>query len=258
MKKASPAEVWSRWRDYFVPFSQAALEVPRWIVPGLLVPGLQVLAGEPKTFKSLLALCIGAAVADGDAVRNFRDRKGQQARAVRRGTVLYGAYEQGVGKLRHIYETRVLKRKLKPAQTHMMWIASPWTWQLDVPEEDRDYVQLIEEVAPPLLIIDPWTHAHSLDENDAHSVKPLIKLREAAHRKGTAVLLVHHMNKKKGEQGSGGNGGQFAGFDRVRGTSALWGLCDAGHLVTKGSNNALYYTSDFKDFPGRTWTWRPP
>lgn len=215
---------------------------------------MNLLAGKPKTMKSTMALAMGAAIADGMAVRNYRMRDGRRSVAKQRRTVIYLAYEQSAGRLRHAYEKRIIKRSLKQSETHFILLRQPWEWQLDSEDNEVNLIGLMKDLKPALIIVDPLVHAHSQDENDPKMIRPLVPVREKALALGIAILLVHHMNKRKSEDGSSRGGD----FDNVRGTSALWGMVDSGHLVTKTRSGGLLYTSDFKDFKSREWSWRAP
>ena len=217
---------------------------------------MTLLAGAPKTLKSTIAMCMAAAIADGIPVRNYRRKNGKKSISEKRRTVIYVAYEQSVGRLRHAYEKRILRRELLPKETHFCVVDSPWEYQIDADDNDFNCINIVKQLKPALLIIDPLVHAHGQDENDPRMVRPLVPLREAALKVGTSVLLIHHLNKKKGDDNRSSGG--TADFDRVRGTSALWGMVDAGHIVTKSPSGGLFYTSDFKDFPSRQWSWRAP
>lgn len=249
-------EAWERWQSKLVPLARVNPDPPRWILPGLLLPGMVLLAGEAKTLKTTLAMCMAAALGDGHPVPNFRYGK-KAVVAKERRTVFYIAYEQSAGRLRVMYEKRILKRPLKPRETHVVMAKTAHYWQVDEPQRGCDPVELMLTLKPILMVVDPLVNAHSQDENDPRMIRPFIPLRDAALEVGSCCLLVHHMNKGGGESG-GGRASDRASFNRVRGTSALWGMMDAGHLVNKSPTGGLYYTSEYKDFPARQWTWRKP
>lgn len=251
-------EPWEKWRAKLTPLSSVSPDPPKWILPGLLLPGMVLLAGEAKTMKTTLALCLAAALGDKHPVPNYRYGK-KLAVAKERRTVFYVAYEQSAGRLRVLYEKRILHRVLKKAETHVVMAKTPHYWQVDEPQMGCDIAKLIRELKPILTVLDPLVNAHSQDENDPRMIRPFIPVREAALETGSCVMLVHHMNKGGGEEASGGrSGANRQSFNRVRGTSALWGMMDAGHLVSKSPSGGLYYTSEFKDFPARQWTWKKP
>lgn len=246
---------WEKWRSKLVPLSQVADDPPKWVLPGLLPPGATLFAGEAKTLKSTLMLAIAGALADRHPVPGFTYQK-KAVVAPERRTVIYIAYEQSAGRLKVAYQKRIIKRRLKAKETNLVFVKAPFKWQIDDPIDGCDITQLILELNPILTVVDPLVLAHSQDENDPRMIRPFIPLREAALKRGSALAFVHHMNKGSGDDG--GRASTRASFSRVRGTSALWGMMDAGHLVTKSPSGGLYYTSEFKDFPARQWTWRKP
>lgn len=246
---------WEKWQHKLLPLSRVSRDPPKWVLPGFLPPGMTLLAGEAKTLKSTLVLAMGAALADSHPVPGYTYAK-KAVVARERRTVVYIGYEQSAGRLRVAYERRILKRELKPKETSFVCVKSPAKWQVDEPMEGCDPVRLLRELKPILLVLDPLILAHSQDENDPRMIRPFVPLRDAALELEVSVLLVHHMNKGGEEGGRGAS--TRASFNRVRGTSALWGMMDAGHLVSKSPSGGLYYTSEFKDFPARQWTWRKP
>lgn len=253
---------WEEWRDSLIPASQVSRRPPAWRLPGLLVPGVNLLVAPPKTFKSTLALHIMAAVAHQHPMKGVVLPDATIPVAPKRELVVAICYEQGAGRLRHMYERRVLGRELLPRETQLCFVHEPWTWQVDDPAApERDVFRLIDELRPAVLVIDPLVQSHSLDENDPAMVKPLIRLKEHALKANTAVLIVHHANKAKDQlKGSDGKAGSrpTMDFDRVRGTSALWAMADSGHLMARAQGNVVYMVSNFKDFPARNWIWRVP
>jgi len=248
-------EPWEKWQSKLVPLSKVDPDPPKWILPGLLLPGMVLLAGEAKTLKTTLALCMAAALGDAHPVPNFKYGK-KSVVAKERRTVFYIAYEQSPGRLRVMYEKRLIRRTLQRKETHVVMAKTPHYWQVDEPQRGCDIEALIRELRPILTVIDPLVNSHSQDENDPRMIRPFIPIREAALDTGGCVLCVHHMNKGSGEA-NGGRSSDRMSFSRVRGTSALWGMMDAGHLVNKSPSGGLYYTSEFKDFPARQWTWKP-
>lgn len=166
------------------------------------------------------------------------------------GTCLYWAYEQSPGRLRYHYEGRIIRGNL----THdsISIVKDPWSWRIEEGANER-WCSIIEDVQPTLAVIDPLAHAHDFDENDSSWVKHLNTIRQAALRVGTAVVLVHHTNKRRDV-----NGDQRPDdFGRARGTSALWGMVDSGHMLTRKADK-VQVSSVFKDFPARDWMFTPP
>lgn len=245
----------AKWRRHLLPIGAAPLKPPKWVVPGLLPPGLTLMAGDPKTYKSTLTLMIAAAVVHGRPLPASMPAR-FRGLPVPRGSVVVVAYEQGPSTLRYMYEKRIARVTTKPKDYSLSLVRMPHEWQIDEPlDSSKDLLELVEELQPTVLVVDPLVNSHSMDENDPAMIRPLIPLKTAALKQGTSVLLVHHANKRREQNGNAAPGD----WGRVRGTTALWGLADAGHLLTKSKSGELItVVSEFKDFLGATWTWKPP
>ena len=91
------------------------------------------------------------------------------------------------------------------------------TLRLDLPA-DRDRLErTVADLAPRLLVLDPFVRLHRIDENASGEVAPLLAyLRELQRRYGLAVLLVHHAKK---------SGGRLRAGQALRGSSEFhaWG-----------------------------------
>ena len=91
------------------------------------------------------------------------------------------------------------------------------TLRLDL-SADRDRLErTIADLAPGLLVLDPFVRLHRIDENASGEVAPLLAyLRELQRRYHLAVLLVHHAKK---------SGGRLRAGQALRGSSEFhaWG-----------------------------------
>jgi hypothetical protein len=242
-----------KWRQKLQPMSDVKVSPPGWIIPGLLVPGLNLMAGPPKTFKSFLVLNMIASVLEKKPVGRPADGRV----AVKRGPVAYFAAEQSAGSLRHIYETRVLKRRLKRNGTSWDFVVpkDTWLWQVDPETMDPayDFAEFIRDWRPMILVLDPFVYFHAMDENDPKVVRPLVPLATAMQRYGGALVVVHHTKKEQ-------SGGAVAGanpWDKVRGTSALWAMAQAGIMLSRLKGGLIEVTTEFKDHEGGKWVWNP-
>lgn len=237
------------WASDVVSLRKVSTRPPAWAVPWIFPPGMSLIAADPKTFKSTLMMRIFASVVEGLVIPGLPP--GRTVPPMKNGTALYWAYEQGLGRLRYHYEGRILKGRQK--RDSLMCIRDPWSWRI---EEglNENWCAIIEDLAPTIAVVDPLAQAHDFDENDSRWVKYLNPIRQSALRAGTALVLVHHTNKKKNADGSVA----VDDFGRARGTSALWGMCDSGHMLTLTKSKQVQVVSRFKDFPERTWLFTPP
>jgi hypothetical protein len=174
-----------------------ALDVPPWLVEGVLPAGLSLIFGAEKTGKSYVALQTAWSFATG--TRWFR-----RACRTEPGQVLYLAGE-GVADLKLRVEALVDETDAHPGG-NIRW----WTEPLNL-SKPRDGAKLklaVEQMGAGLVIVDTWRRFSGLrDENDASQVSAALSPLEDLCAKGASVLLVHHANKDGDIRGSGALGG---------------------------------------------------
>lgn len=183
-----------------------------------------IVGGEPKCCKSFLALDLAVAVASGTpCLRRFAVPKP--------GRVLLYAAEDAL----HIVRSRLegicaaAGIGLRDLDVHV--ITAP-TLRLDL-TADRDRLErTVVELAPRLLVLDPFVRLHRIDENASGEVAPLLAyLRELQRRHHLAVLLVHHAKK---------SGGRLRAGQALRGSSEFHAWGDSNlYLRREGSKLTL-------------------
>jgi hypothetical protein len=183
-----------------------------------------IVGGEPKCCKSFLALDLAVAVASGrPCLRQFSVPK--------RGRVLLYAAEDAL----HIVRSRLegicaaAGIVLRDLDVHV--ITAP-TLRLDL-TADRDRLErTVVDLAPRLLVLDPFVRLHRIDENASGEVAPLLAyLREMQRRHNLAVLLVHHAKK---------SGGRLRAGQALRGSSEFHAWGDSNlYLRRDGPNLTL-------------------
>jgi hypothetical protein len=182
----------------------------RWLVTDLWsADAVGIVGGEPKCCKSFLALDLAVAVASGTpCLRRFAVPKP--------GRVLLYAAEDAL----HIVRSRLegicaaAGIALRDLDVHV--ITAP-TLRLDLPADRARLEQTVADLAPRLLVLDPFVRLHRIDENASGEVAPLLAyLRELQRRHHLAVLLVHHAKK---------SGGRLRAGQALRGSSEFhaWG-----------------------------------
>ena len=242
----------AQWKRFLIPVSTVSPKPPKWIIPNLLVPGLNILAGPPKMFKSTLVLNMIAAITECEPIRGSKGGM----RAAKKGTAIYAAAEQSAGTLRRMYEERVRRKKMRPGVSwDFVVLKDPLRWQVDEHEHDYNWAELLRGMKPTIAVIDPWVSFHSQDENDPRVIRPLIPLREEVLKYGGALVIVHHTRKTQDNGKSAGNGPADE-FGKIRGTSALWGMADGGLMLRSLSSGAVNVSGTWKDYPSIDWTWR--
>lgn len=182
--------------------ADAVLEPPGYAVKDLLVQGLHILAGAPKTGKSWLALWLCQQVAGGEKVWGHPTQQ---------GTVLYLCLEDGYRRL----QDRLLDITEDPSEnlylaTHAGTLADGLAGQIETFVREHGRVSLI--------VIDTLQKVRETctDNTYARDYADLARLKELADRCRTTVLLVHHLRKQYDSDP----------LNRVSGTAGMSGAAD--------------------------------
>ena len=237
----------SEWAVPFATFAAKRMEKPEWLVEGIWQKGTYgMIAGEPKTYKSVQATDLALSVASGRPFLNYFPVRTT-------GAVLYVQEENG--------EQTVQDRVFKVAASKGLLQSTPFGWQLpnDLPLyfsnnygvdlTKKDSRELLEEtvrnIKPVLLILDPlYMMLGTVDENSATEVGEVLRwLTHLRNTYGVAIMLCHHYNKGNGT--SSNRGGQ-----RVRGSSAFHAWVESAIYVKATSE--LYTVKlerEFRAFP---------
>jgi hypothetical protein len=182
----------------------------RWLVEGLWAArAVGIVGGEPKSFKSFLALDLAVAVASGSpCLRRYPVSDP--------GRVLMYAAEDPAPLVRRRLEGICHVAGVDFASLDVQVITAP-ELRLDRKEDRQRLAATLLELQPRLLVLDPFVRLHAIDENAAGEVAAVLGyLRRLERRFGVAVVLVHHARK--------GGAGLRAG-QALRGSSELhaWG-----------------------------------
>jgi hypothetical protein len=161
----------------------------RWLIEGLWASqGVGIVGGEPKSYKSWLALDLAVSVASGTpCLRRFPPRQ--------KGPVVFFPAEDPLHVVRARLEaiTQAAGVAFETLDLHV--ITAP-TLRLDVNDDRVRLRNTVAAVRPKLLVLDPFVRLHRADENAAAEVAPLLGfLRTLQRRYATAVVLVHHARK---------------------------------------------------------------
>jgi len=231
-----------------------SLRRPRWMIDGIVAAeGKVIIAGEPKTSKSMIALAEGLAVASGEPFLGTYRVKDQ-------GAVLFVDSETGefttqdrarrVGRLMGLIgeDDVVIPPQGGPVMISMgapldipFYTISDQRLRLDDNSEGGDFqalLEVIELIQPKLVILDPlYLILGQVNENQSHEVRPILnRLSDLSHQMGCSVTLVHHY-KKETEHNKRVRSGQ-----RMSGSWSFHGWVDS----------ALFCTRDKDSRPG--WT----
>ncbi len=199
-----------------LPVVQAA-QLPRievanqWLVEGLWPErGVGIVGGEPKAFKTFIALEIAVAVASGaPALRKFA--------VSRPGPVFLHQAEDPphVVRMRLDAITRVAGVDLG---TIPLYVSTAQRLRLDLEDDRQALAARLATLQPRLVVLDPLIRLHRIDENAVQDVARILGyLREFERQIETAILVVHHAKKATSVRMRGGQA--------LRGSSELhaWG-----------------------------------
>lgn len=193
----------------------------KYVVPGLVVEGLTLLAGKPKVGKSWLMLHAAVAVArggftlgeikcgEGDAL--YCALEDNQRRMQSRCRKLFGHDCRGWPRLRFCFEMPRL------AEGGLNLI--------------RQWVEAVEH--PRLVVIDTLAMVRSPRRKDQTpydaDYAAVQDLRTLANRHGIAVVVIHHLRKAEGDDA----------FDTVSGTLGLTGAPDTILVLKRDTSGAF-------------------
>jgi len=169
-----------------------ASEEKRWLVEGLWAQGeVGVIGGQPKSFKSFLALDLAVSVASGTPCLG-------RHRVPTPGRVLLYAAEDLEDEVRLRLE-KLCDRSGVDFATLDLHVIRETSLRLDVEEDCLALEDAVARLEPVLFILDPFVRCHRIDENVSAQVVPLLAfLRELQRRYGCAVAVVHHAKKGTG------------------------------------------------------------
>ncbi|GHV75537.1 hypothetical protein AGMMS49942_03580 [Spirochaetia bacterium] len=177
----------------------------QYIVPGLITPGLTILAGAPKLGKSWLALNMAMAVSDGGRFMGKID--------VQKCSVLYLCLEDTARRL----QDRLQKLNATPVD-NLQFI-------LECPSGAVGLASYLREHKDTrLVIIDTWARfSLILDQNDyAETTRKAGALKSIADELDISIVVIHHTRKSLA---SGITTGDW--MDGVLGSQGLAGAADS-------------------------------
>jgi len=220
-----------------------AVEAPEeeWLVEGILPAGGNILvAGYPKTYKTMWLLLQGVCLASGEPFLGF------PVPARRRvGIVLM---EDQAHRVRHRLARlcRGLGVDLEDLEGWLfLWFRPPLRLNDRTAQELAEYAR---EKELDFLGIDSWSYVASGDSNSSDDVTPQLQALSGAReaRPGLTVQLTHHARKDWGKQAGGGT----RLTDEIRNSSAFGAWYDAGLVLSrKDETSPIKVRAELRDFP---------
>lgn len=239
--------------------------IHRFLINPKLLPegGHMLLTGRSGEGKSIIMLHIAAALATGSPLfglisrRKTSDYGKPRFPTLMPRVVLYVDYE-----LPHAIRTDERLRKLAllypPLElgSNLLFARISSTYQLMNRRDDKPesgaftrLINLVAKTRPDVLILDPFSSTHSLNENSSEIKQALNNADRIIDYHGCAVILVHHASNKIDRDARGREITKHA-YERPRGFSGIYDWADF-HLhierTPKADNKALISVN-----PGKT------
>jgi len=212
----------------------AAATTPWLIEPLWTAQAVGIIGGNPKSYKTWMALELAVAVASGSACLDTFAVPSP-------GPVLLYAAEDSESALRLRLESLAKHHAIDLASLNIRVIT------VDALRLDRTADQARLEATlmlhrPVLLILDPLVRLHAIDENAAGEIAALLGYLRLLQRKtGSAIALVHHAKKN-----AAANGG--AGYS-LRGSSDLYAWVDS-FLYLRRHHGQLMLSAEHRSASG--------
>jgi hypothetical protein len=183
-----------------------------WLIERLWTSGgVGILAGQPKSLKTYVALEMAVSVASGSPCLGTFPVSLQ-------GPALVYAAEDSLSNLRSRLAALAAQRGLGLEDLDLQVITADFI-RLDHPQDQERLRETVLLYRPALLVLDPLVRLHSQDENQSGPMASLLGyLRQLQRSTGTAVLVVHHVRKNGNTAGTGYN---------LRGSSDLYAWVDS-------------------------------
>lgn len=233
---------------------------PGWMIKDMWVNGSWgLIAGEPKTYKSLIAMEMAVSVASGYPMWD-------QFKVDKTGPVLMIQEENApwvmqdrltkVANAKHLLDTRVYRVHehdedliVEFPRSLPIRLLNNWGFDITTPEHQEMLEREVERIQPALVILDPlYLMIGNKDINSAQDLnEPLKWLLSICTKHHSSLIVLHHWNKGSGKNSPTGGG-------RILGSTALYAWVDsvlytserdrAKHEITLGREFRSYGQSD--------------
>lgn len=177
------------WTENGLDFERyAEQEPPPMLVQGLLPSeGVALLHGDPRSFKTLIALDIALAVASGTNALTTLPTSGPRR-------VLYISNEDGQ-RVTAERLTKLRRARGLPQGVELLEMAVNRIGSLDEPKWQERVYALVEAKRVGLVILDPLRSLTSHVDQGPSELQPFAAFFRQLEKLGCAVLLVHHDTK---------------------------------------------------------------
>lgn len=205
----------------------------RWLIEGLwTAQAVGVLAGQPKSSKTWLALEMAVSVATASpCLGTFPVH--------RSGPVLLYAAEESPPDLRFRLESLASVRGLDLERIDVRVITAD-SLRVDLPADQEKLHATVLQHRPVLLVLDPLIRVHRADENASAAMSAILAyFRSLQRQTGAAILLVHHVRKNPSTAGAGYS---------LRGSSDLYAWLDSFCLLHR-RRDEIFLTAEHRSAP---------
>ncbi len=206
-----------------LPFVRAAELVdgdpePAWLFEGLWADsGVGLIGGEPKSFKSWLALEMATSLASGRPCLGVYEVQ-------RPGGVLVYMAEDAAAVVKQRLTAICRHRQLELASLPIYVITADLL-RLDHQADQQRLRRTLERLRPRMLVLDPLVRLHTANENSANEISALLAyFRQLQRAFDCAIVIVHHSRK---------NGSPVRPGQALRGSGDLHAFGDSNLYVRK-------------------------
>lgn len=190
----------------------------RFIVEGIIYPGIHILSGDPKIGKSWMMLDMCLAVAKGE---NFLGRKTEQ------GQVVYMALEDTFVSL----QSRMYELTDEPSENLTFTLLAN-SIDSGLEEDLRDCKKMFPDLK--MVVIDTLQKIrNNIDTKYGADYQELSILKSIADQLGIAIVLVHHNRKARDSNPN----------NLISGTNGIAGCADGLLVFTRNGENAMLHIS---------------
>jgi len=185
-------------------FLNQQIQHKAWMVNGIWSEGAHgLIAGEPKTYKSVISMDLAVSVASGTPfLGHFPIPKTGPALLIQeendpgdvQDRLLRIAHSKHLGETVDISGGRIKYKDHRELPIHLV---NGQGIDLANPKDLHQIDEMIGDLKPALVVLDPWYMlTPGIDENSQAAVSPIMaKLMRMKQRHNTGLLIVHHFNK---------------------------------------------------------------
>lgn len=206
------------------------------LVTGLGLPpvGVAILAGPPKSLKTMLAGQLAICLANADGPLPFLDHDIPAG-----GSVLFVEEEGNRDRLRERFRRQVDGLGATDPAIELLLFTGV---RLDDDASVKRLADAIRSASHRLAVLDPFGFLHGQDENKPAAMAPIMRrLARTAADCNTLILVLHHVTKPQADRPAGRLG------DRIRGASSITAGVDALLVLDREGDRRAHLQGESRD-----------